>query len=62
MALEITEEERSLLLELLDSAENAAIQGMDHAETRSFKKVVRERLQLLAAVKEKIRSADSRVA
>ena len=62
MVLEITEEEKSLLLELLDSAENAAIQGMDHAETRSFKKVERERLKLLAAVTEKIRSADSRVA
>ena len=62
MTLEITEEEGNLLLELLDSAENAAIQSMDHADIRSFKEVVRERLKLLADVKEKIRSAGSRAA
>ena len=54
MNLEISEEERNLLLEMIESAEEAAIQGMDHADSRSFKEVLKTRLDLLASVKEKI--------
>jgi hypothetical protein len=54
MNLEISEEERNLLLEMIESEEEAAIQGMDHAVSRSFKEVLKTRLDLLASVKGKI--------
>jgi hypothetical protein len=54
MSLYISEEERSLLLELIENEEEAAIQGMDHADSRSFKEILRTRLDLLASVKRKI--------
>jgi putative phosphoribosyl transferase len=54
MNLEISEEERNLLSELIESAEDAAIQSMDHADSRSFKEVLKARLDLLASIKEKI--------
>jgi hypothetical protein len=54
MNLEISEEERNLLLEMIESAEEAAIRGMDHADSRSFKEVLKTKLDLLASVKGKI--------
>lgn len=62
MNLEINEQERSLLLELIENAEKREIEGMAHADTRTFKNVLRTRLELLASVKEKIRSFGARVA
>jgi hypothetical protein len=57
MSLEITQQERNLLLQLIESAEAAAIQSMDHADSRTFKDVLRNRMELLASVKEKIRAS-----
>jgi hypothetical protein len=54
MILEISEEERNLLLELIEGAEETAIQSMDHADSRSFKGVLKTKLELLASAKEKI--------
>ena len=54
MSLDISEEERRLLLELIENEEEAAIQGMDHADCRSFKEILKTRLDLLASVKRKI--------
>jgi len=54
MSFEISEQERNLLLELIEGAEEAAIQGLDHADSRSFKEVLRNRLVLLASIKGKI--------
>src|ERR1041385_5944000 len=56
MDLKITEQEKDILLELIESAEQEAIQGMDHADSRSFKELLKNRLDLLASMKEKIRS------
>ncbi len=56
MGLDMTEQERNLLLELIERAEEAAIRSMDHADTRDFKNILRERLELLASIKEKIQS------
>jgi predicted oxidoreductase len=54
--VEITKEERDLLLELIESAEETAIQGMDHADIRTFKDVLRKQLDLLETVREKLRA------
>jgi hypothetical protein len=54
MSLYISEEERTLLLEMIESEEEAAIQGVDHADSRSFKEILRTRLDLLASLKRKI--------
>jgi hypothetical protein len=56
MDVKFSEQERDLLLELIRDAEETAIQGMDHADSRSFKDLLRKRLELLATVKEKLLS------
>src|SRR5262245_9940595 len=56
MSLDISEQERDLLLELIETAEQTAIESMAHADRRSFKDVLRKRLELLTSTKEKIRS------
>ena len=56
MGLEISEEERTLLLELIAEAEKAAIRGIDHTDTRDFKDLLRKRLAMLGSAKEKVRS------
>ena len=58
MTLDMSEQEQSLLLELIENAEETAIESMAHAEIRTFKNVLRKRLELLASVREKIRSYD----
>ena len=54
MNLDITEQERALLLELLDNAEETAIVSMARDEIRAFKDMLRNRLELIALVEEKI--------
>ena len=54
MVLKFSEEEKTLLLELIQSAEEEAIQGMDHADSRSYKELLRKRLDLLATAREKL--------
>jgi hypothetical protein len=56
MSLEITEQERNLILELIAGAEDEAIRSMDHADSRNFKGVLRDRLEVLASAKEKIQT------
>jgi len=54
MNIEISEGERDLLLELIDSAEQEGIQSMDHADSRAFRGLLKTRLDLLATMKETI--------
>jgi hypothetical protein len=62
MGLDITKEEGSLLVELIEAAEETAIEGIAHADTRLFKDLLRKRLELLASAAEKIRSDNQRAA
>jgi hypothetical protein len=62
MSLEITEEERNLMLQLIESAETAVIRSIDHADSHTFKDVLRNRLEILASAKEKIRASGKRAA
>jgi len=57
MKVDINDLERNLLLELIEGAEQEAIQGVDHADSRVFKDMLRKRLQLLESVKGKIKMA-----
>jgi len=52
MNLEISEQERNVLLDLIENAEKRVIESMAHADSRTFKNVLRTRLELLASVKE----------
>ena len=61
MTVELTEQERTLLLELIENAEQVAIQGMDHADSRDFKDLLRRRLELLGSAKGKLQNRDFRV-
>jgi predicted component of type VI protein secretion system len=54
MNLDITEQESALLSELLDNAEETAIESMSRADSRTFKNLLRKRLELIASLKEKI--------
>ncbi len=56
MNVEITEQERDLLRELIETAEQAAIQGLDHADKRAYKDLLRSRLRLLESLRERIGS------
>jgi len=61
MNFDLTEQERTLLLELIENEENSAIQGMDHADSRSFKDLLRQRLARLASAKQKLQADNVRV-
>ena len=56
---DLTEQERTLLLELIENEENSAIQGLDHAESRRFKDLLRQRLAQLASAKDKLHAGSS---
>ena len=62
MNLEITEQEKDLLLELIESAERAAILGIDHADSREYKELLRNRLDLLASTKKKLQNYPAQAA
>jgi len=57
MNIEVTEQERELILELIDSAEQETIQGVDHADSRAYKDLLRSRLEILESVREKMETA-----
>jgi len=52
--IEITTEEKRLLLEMIDNAEEVAIQGTDRADTRAFKGILRGRIDQLNSLREKL--------
>jgi len=54
MVLEITNAERDLLFELIESAHQEIIQEIDHTDTREFRKRLQERLELLEQVRVKV--------
>jgi hypothetical protein len=54
MVLEITNSERELLFELIESAHREMIQEIDHTDTREFRKLLQDKLELLEHVGAKI--------
>jgi hypothetical protein len=47
MKLEITDGERELLHELMEAEQKRLIQELDHADSRDYKALLKERLRLL---------------
>jgi hypothetical protein len=56
VTIELSEDEKRLLLELIESAERSVIQGLDHADIRSYKVLLRDRLDLLDSLKYKVQA------
>ena len=54
MVLDITNSERDLLFELIESAHREMIQEIDHTDTRDFRKLLKTKLELLEHVGAKI--------
>jgi hypothetical protein len=62
MSLELNEQEKRIILELIANEEVQAIQGVDHSDTRDYTEILRNRLDLLAALKVKISNSCKQVA
>ena len=54
--LEITTQEKQLLLELFESAEREMILGIDHSDSRIYRTRLQNRLGLLEKLKAKVDS------
>src|SRR2546422_6879311 len=54
MVLQITNSERDVLFELIESAHREMIQEIDHTDTRDFRKLLHNKLELLERVGAKI--------
>jgi hypothetical protein len=54
MNLEITDEEREFLNELLEEEQKHLIQQIDHTDTRQFEQMLKGKLALLESLKRKI--------
>jgi hypothetical protein len=54
MNIEVNEQEKELILELIENAEQEAIQSIDRADIRAFKVLLRSRLELLESMRDRI--------
>jgi hypothetical protein len=54
MTLEITNSEKDLIFELIESAHREMIHEIDHTDAREFKRLLQEKLELLEHVGAKI--------
>ena len=54
MVLEITNQERDLIFELVEAAHREMIHEIDHTDARDFKKLLQDKLELLEHVGAKI--------
>lgn len=54
MKLEITEQERALLLELLEAKNTAMFHELHHTDAREYREYVRRRMDLLEGLKARV--------
>ena len=54
MALNITDQERVLLLELLEAKNTAMLHELHHTEARDYRDCVKQRIDLLEGLKSKV--------
>jgi hypothetical protein len=52
--LNLTDQERQLLLELLEAAHKEMIQGIDHTDTREYRELLKQKIALLEELMVKI--------
>ena len=54
MTIEITDREQQILAEMFEAAERELLTGIDHADTRDYRKKLKERLRIMEALQAKI--------
>ncbi len=59
MTVDITDQEREFLLELLDTKSTAMLHEMHHTDARDYKGMLKERMGLLEGLRAKLGSSPS---
>ncbi len=59
MVLEITNSEKDLIFELVETAHREMIHEIDHTDTRDFRKLLQQKLSLLEQIGAKIGAGQS---
>ena len=54
MLLEITDSERTFLMELVDSASRTILHELDHTDTREYRKKLNDRMRILEHLSRKM--------
>ena len=57
MTLDITEQERELLFEVLEARHTELLHELHHTDARDFKEMLKRKVELLEALKAKFESA-----
>jgi hypothetical protein len=52
--VELTDEERAFLLEVLEEKQNRMIQEIDHTDARDFEELLKKKLEALESFKHKL--------
>jgi hypothetical protein len=56
MNISVTDSERELLLELLESRYTSMLHELHHTDTRDFKQFLKEKLELLEKLRDKLQN------
>ena len=59
MLLDISNEERAFLSELLEAKQNSMLHEINHTDTQQFRRILKQQLELLEALKLKIERLDA---
>ena len=59
MTLNMTDQERMLLLELLESKHTAMLHELNHTDARDYRDYLRSRIELLETLKSKVEALPS---
>jgi hypothetical protein len=59
MSLDLTAAERELLIEILEQRYAAMLHELHHTDTRDFKHFLKQRIEVLEKLTEKLKSLDS---
>ncbi|HEX9423189.1 MAG TPA: hypothetical protein VF899_08100 [Pyrinomonadaceae bacterium] len=59
MTVDITDQEREFLLELLDTKSTAMLHEMHHTDARDYKGMLKQRMELLERLRAKLSSSPS---
>ena len=59
MLLEISDQERAFLSELLEAKQNSMLHEINHTDTQEFKEILKRQFELLEALKSRVKKLDS---
>ncbi|PWT91627.1 MAG: hypothetical protein C5B55_07815 [Blastocatellia bacterium] len=57
MSLDLSDAERNLLLEILDERHTSMLHELHHTDTYEYKQILREKIDLLEKLRQKLRAA-----